>query len=318
MIRREWASFLEMNDSPEITPSLLWETGKAVLRGKVISYSSHKKKQQQELENNLEHQIKHLTNLYSNNPSGEIQNKLRLLKTELESILHKKTEFLIQQLKLEQFLYSNKTSKLLTNLLQHKKEKALIPSILDHTGNITQNPQEINNVFYHFYSNLYSSNHDPNQPQIESFLNNLELPSLSKKQVDSLDLPITIQELKQALDKMPNNKSPGPDGFPVEFYKYFWDILSPLFLKVTTEIKTTSTIPTHMNTAVITLVLKPNKDPIHPSSYRPISLINTDLKIITKTLASRIELVTPILIHPDQTGTLKIGIPQTTLVDSLT
>lgn len=41
---------------------------------------------------------------------------------------------------------------------------------------------------------------------------------------------------------MPNNKSPGP-----EFYKHFWQILSPLFLKVVAEIKNTSTIPTHMN-----------------------------------------------------------------------
>uniref|UniRef100_A0A0E9U7Y5 Uncharacterized protein n=1 Tax=Anguilla anguilla TaxID=7936 RepID=A0A0E9U7Y5_ANGAN len=43
-IKREWAFFLEINDSPEIAPSLLWETGKAVLRGKIISYSTHKKK----------------------------------------------------------------------------------------------------------------------------------------------------------------------------------------------------------------------------------------------------------------------------------
>ena len=104
---------------------------------------------------------------------------------------------------------------------------------------------------------------------------------------------------------MPNNKSPGPDGFPAEFYKHFWNILSPLFFRVTTEIKTTSIIPTHMNTAVMTLLLKPNKDPTHPSSYRPLSLINTDLKIITKTLATRIETVIPLIIHPDQPGFIK-------------
>lgn len=69
--------------------------------------------------------------------------------------------------------------------------------------------------------------------------------------------------------------------------------------------KATSTIPTHMNTAVMTLLLKPNEDQTHPSSYRPLSLINTDLKIITKALATRSETVTPILIHPDQTGFIK-------------
>ena len=104
---------------------------------------------------------------------------------------------------------------------------------------------------------------------------------------------------------MPNNKSPGPDGFPAEYYKHFWHIFSPLFHRVTLEIKTTSIIPTHMNTANMSLILKPNKDPTQPSSYRPISLINTDLKIITKALATRMETATSILIHPDQAGFIK-------------
>ena len=154
LIRREWASFLEMNDSPEISPSLLWETGKAVLRGKIISYSSYKKKQQQQLENTLEQKILQLTNHYTNNPSDQIQKELKEAKTQLESIIHKKTQFLIQQLKYENFQYSNKPSKFLANMLQRKKEKAIIPSIINSTGSITQNPQEINDTFQKFYSNL--------------------------------------------------------------------------------------------------------------------------------------------------------------------
>ena len=53
-------------------------------------------------------------------------------------------------------------------MLQRKKEKSIIPSILDSTGNITQNPQEINNVFQKFYNNLYSSDHQPNQSEIDN------------------------------------------------------------------------------------------------------------------------------------------------------
>ncbi len=60
-----------------------------------------------------------------------------------------------------------------------------------------------------------------------------------------------------------------------------------------------------MNTALITLLLKPDKDPTHLSSYRPLSLINTDIKIISKALTNRIEKVIPSIIHPDQTGFIK-------------
>ncbi len=189
--------------------------------------------------------------------------------------------------------------------MQLKKEKALIPSITNTAGTITRNPQEINNAFHQFYSNLYASNNEPDQSEIDAFLNKLDLPTLPTELINSLDAPITSEELYKALNKMPNSKSPGPDGLPAEFYKHLWNVLSPLFHRVTIEIKTTSTIPTHMNTAAMTLLLKPNKDPSHPASYRPLSLINTDLKIITKTLATRIEAVTPLLIHPDQTGFIK-------------
>ena len=76
-----------------------------------------------------------------------------------------------------------------------------------------------------------------------------------------LDARLTSDELPKALNEMPNNKSPGADGLPTEFYEHFWDILSPLFHRLATEIKATSTIPTHMNTAVMTLLLNPNKNP---------------------------------------------------------
>ena len=104
---------------------------------------------------------------------------------------------------------------------------------------------------------------------------------------------------------MPNNKSPGMDGFPAEFYKHFWPTISPLFVKMVNEIKRTSSIPSQMNTALISVLLKPNKDSTLCSSYRPISLINTDLKIISKALSTKLEKVISNLIHPDQTGFIK-------------
>ena len=71
------------------------------------------------------------------------------------------------------------------------------------------------------------------------------------------------------------------------------------------EIKENSRLPVHMNTATISLIPKPNKDPTLPSNYRPISLINVDIKIISKVLAHRIEKIIPLIIHPDQTGFIK-------------
>ena len=71
------------------------------------------------------------------------------------------------------------------------------------------------------------------------------------------------------------------------------------------ETKHNSRLPATSNTASISLLLKPNKDPTQPSSYRPISLINVDTKIIAKALVVRLEKVSPSIIHPDQTGFVK-------------
>lgn len=231
MIRREWANFLADNDSPNLSPSLLWETGKAVIRGKIISYSSYKKKQEQRMEKDLEAKIKLLTEQYANNPEEQIWNQLQNTKMQLETIISKKTEFILQQLRYNNFEYSNKSGKFLANQLQNNKEKSLITTIQDPSGTYTQSPEDINQIFYKFYQNLYTKAKEPNPQDIQGFLNNIHLPKISIEQLAVLDAPITINDLENALSKMPIGKAPGPDGFPVEFLKHFWSILAPFFLE---------------------------------------------------------------------------------------
>lgn len=133
----------------------------------------------------------------------------------------------------------------------------------------TQSAEEINKIFQKIYHNLYSSINDPKLIDIQLFLNKLDLPSLTKEQVDYLDVPLTLSKLHNALMKTPNIKAPDPDGFPAEFIKHFWNTMAPLFYRTVTEIKTKGKIPSHMNTTLIRLLLKPDKDPTLPSSYRP-------------------------------------------------
>ena len=218
--------------------------------------------------------------------------------------INRKTQFLIHRLRYEKFEYSNKSGKYLANQIKQNKERTTISTIINSAGKTIQTPEEINKTFLDFYTNLYSTTNSPNQDDINSFLNNINLPQLTEDQINSLEKPFTITEFHNALKLMPNNKSPGPDGFPAEFYKHFWNILAPVFNKLTSEIKQNSKLPPDMNTATISLLLKPNKDPTSPSSYRPLSLINTDTKIISKALAQRIESVIPFIIHSNQTGVI--------------
>lgn len=52
----------------------------------------------------------------------------------------------------------------------------------------------------------------------------------------------------------------------------------------------------------VVLLLKPGKDPVDRGSYRPITLLQSDVKILAKVLALRVNGITPFIIHPDQAG----------------
>lgn len=63
-----------------------------------------------------------------------------------------------------------------------------------------------------------------------------------------------------------------------------------------------SPIPPTALLAHIMVLLKEGKDHTLPQNYRPISLLNADVKIFAKILANRLKYLLPSVIHPDQTG----------------
>uniref|UniRef100_A0A671N094 Reverse transcriptase domain-containing protein n=1 Tax=Sinocyclocheilus anshuiensis TaxID=1608454 RepID=A0A671N094_9TELE len=95
-----------------------------------------------------------------------------------------------------------------------------------------------------------------------------------------LDSPLTIKELKSALDCMSSNKAPGLDGIPPELLKTLWDIIAPLILNSLNFALEKGALHRNQTTALITLLLKKAKDSLECSSCRPISLLSTDSKLM--------------------------------------
>jgi hypothetical protein len=136
---------------------------------------------------------------------------------------------------------------------------------------------------------------------MDKFLDRYQVPKLNKDQVNDLNSPISPKEIEAVINILPAKKSPGPDGFSAESYQTFKDLI-PVPHKLFYKIEVEGTLPNSFYEATITLIPKPQKDPIKIENFRPISLMNTDANILNKILANQIQEHIKATIHPDQVG----------------
>ena len=129
---------------------------------------------------------------------------------------------------------------------------------------------------------------------------------------EQLTKSINKNETKQAIYQMENDKSPGIDGIPVEFYKTFYDTLENDLIQLHNNILFIEKSITNTMQKAITLI--PKKGDLNKLKYwRPISLLCTDYKILTKVLANRLKNILPQIISKEQT----CSIPSRTIFNNL-
>eukprot|EP00798_Chlamydomonas_sp_ICE-L_P018036 gene18036-biopygen26988 len=96
-------------------------------------------------------------------------------------------------------------------------------------------------------------------------------------------LSVAMFECRKALKQSPPGKSPGPDGIPVELYRTYADIFTPLLCRLFTAIGTRETLP-HNFLEGLLIILRKGGDHLNPGNYRPITLLNSDYKLLDKCL----------------------------------
>ena len=95
------------------------------------------------------------------------------------------------------------------------------------------------------------------------------------------------------------NKSPGIDGIPLEFYIAYWDIIKVEICDIYNTIISSLALEDRQNMGVISLIYKGGAEN-YLSSWRPISLLCVDTKILAKILAERLKIPIVKVIHKDQ------------------
>ncbi|KAF3775675.1 R-linalool synthase [Nymphaea thermarum] len=130
-------------------------------------------------------------------------------------------------------------------------------------------------------------------------LPDFHLSSLSVSCAIALERPFHHQEIKNAVWALGSGKAPGIDGFPIEFFRTFWEVCSADVFAFCDEFASNSVFLKEFNQATCVPVPK-HPNPTDVTHFRLISILGAPYKIIAKLLSLRLAPVMPSVINPFQ------------------
>ena len=237
---------------------------------------------------------------------------------QLETLRHKKIrDNLAAKCRLE-----NETiSKLWVNMNKERRPRDTITTlrVLESPTErpmFTTKTSEMADLARKYHENLQTDglSNDVSGEEFEEILNFLE-PRLPPSDKNMLATYLTQGEIKQALKKLPDGKAAGIDGIPHELWKTLsarldnkrpvnapsFDIVKCLTLVYNDIERHGISQPSEFPKGWMCPLYKKG-DKTEISNYRPITVLNTDYKIMTRALTTRLTKAVPTLIHPDQAG----------------
>jgi hypothetical protein len=181
---------------------------------------------------------------------------------------------------------------------RYRKKKNFISKLLvgDHVATSHEQKQE---VLFDFYSNLLGIA-KPRELTVD-------LEACHKRDIDlsSLDLPITEAEVQSTIACLPLDKTPGPNGYIGRFYKSCWQVIkADLVASLISLHQGNARKLGGFNSAYLTLIPK-KVEAVSPGDFRPISLIHSFAKLVTKIMANRLAPLLHKLVEVNQSAFVK-------------
>jgi len=289
-----------------IDNQMLWEMIKLEVRGRSISFSSFRQKVARQKEKEIESEVIELGEQIRKEECEErqleLQKRLELEKAKLEESRQPRIRAMIKRAKAQYYEEGEKPSKFFINLEKKNFLNKLITRLVDG-DKVAEKPLDILSVQREFYKNLYTSRIKEDEIESTFFLQEANIKKLSSSQKDSCEGLVTENEISKVIKGMKNGKTPGSDGFPVEFFKVFWlDIKNYLLDSLNSAIEKGEMSLTQKQ-GIITCIPKAGNRELM-KNWRPITLLNVDYKILSGVLSQRLRKVLQEIVSEEQKGFL--------------
>ena len=250
-----------------------------LIRGESTSYGSFNKKRTVNREKELEGKIEELEKkLVISNDKTTILKEIKDKKLELENFRQTVNEESVMRSKIKWMEFGEKPSKYFLNLEKQNRVNKEIRQLSTENGQVINRQDSILKEIFNFYSNLYHVK-ATEDVDLGTLLHNSDVPKLTPEMSAKLEGPLSTDEVFSVLKNMKNNKSPGQDGFTVEFYRFFWQHLKLFIVRSLNFAYITGKMSDSHKLGMITLIPKGNKPRNLLNNWRPISLLNVIYKL---------------------------------------
>lgn len=249
---------------------------------------------------NIKWQIEQLSNL---DRTEEVIAKENCLSAELDEWLAREELLWKQRSRMDWLKAGDKNTTFFKMKASQRRSRKIIKYIKNEQGTIVTEPEEIIVEFSNFYKKLFQGQDIQHEINWDVELQDIEM-CVSAEVNDRLKEPYTNAEIKRALFEMHPAKAPGIDGYSTLFYQKFWSVIQSEVCHEILQFLNTGDLDKKWNETVIIMVPK-GSDPQGIADYRPISLCNVFMRIVTKVLANRIKDFLPSIIGEEQSAFIK-------------
>ena len=201
-------------------------------------------------------------------------------------------KFLKQKSKLHWLNVGDKNNKQFHRAVAIREANNSIKEIVCSDGRVLSTDTEIKEeAVRHFQDFLQHIPNDFEGVTVEGLQNLLSFRCTDLDH-QKLTRVISGEEIRRVLFAMPNDKSPGPDGYTSEFYKASWDIVGAEFILAVQSFFAKGFLPKGINSTILALIPK-RKGSKEMKDFRPISCCNVIYKCISKLIANRLKEMLP-------------------------